>query len=416
MRGRVLTVAVALASLWVSSAWSATSSVPSDDGAGLTLAPGNALTTPAGVSDPNFPAGNLATILLEPPATTIPFRFSSNGITATGLLSDELALAPALAPDLSAQPAWSLRDIMLSAALAPGVELNFAQGRDLAAMGAFGGGANPEDSLFLSSPGVRSPYLSLTDGGVYAGVTAHLADNLQVRVGHAALGTEDAGRQGLLANAGLSALPPDLALRLASGGRSVSTTAVGVEWNFTDWGELGVTASHSSESDSLLGDVASAPIAVVNAAETAALGISARVGFGAGWVTTMSYNQGLTQLNLRPSGFAPNPGTISSSAYGITVAKQGLFGDDVLGLSLSRPLQFSDAAAGFLADSNGNLLLGDNHSLLGSAPESDFELGYVTSFLGGSLALQANAAYQMNAGGQKGQGAVAVVSRAKINF
>jgi hypothetical protein len=305
---------------------------------------------------------------------------------------------------------------MLSAALAPGVELNFAQGRDLAAMGAFGGGANPEDSLFLSSAGVRSPYLSLTDGGVYAGVTAHLADNLQLRVGHAALGTEDAGRQGLLANAGLSALPPDLALRLASGGRSASTTAAGVEWNFTDWGELGVTASHSSESDSLLGDVTSAPIAVVNAAETAALGISARVGFGAGWVTTMSYNQGLRQLNLRPSGFAPNPGTISSSAYGITVAKQGLFGDDALGLSLTRPLQFSGAAAGFLADSNGNLLLGDNHSLLGSAPESDIEFGYVTSFLGGSLALQANAAYQMNAGGEKGQGAVAVVSRAKINF
>ena len=158
------------------------------------------------------------------------------------------------------------------------------------------------------------------------------------------------------------------------------------------------------------------PFAVVNAAETAALGISARVGFGAGWVTTVSYNQGLTQLNLRPSGFAPNPGTISSSAYGVTVAKQGLFGDDMLGFSLSRPLQLSDAASGFLADSNGNLLLGSDHSLLGGAPESDIELGYVTSFLGGSLALQANAAYQINAGGQKGQGAVAVVSRAKINF
>lgn len=414
MRGRVLTVAVALASLWVSSAWSATSSVPSDDGANLTLAPGNALTTQAGVSDPNFPAGNLATILLEPPATTIPFRFSSDGITATGLVSDEQS--PSLAPDLSAQPAWSLRDIMLSAALAPGIELNFAQGRDLAALGTFGGGESPENSLFLSSAGMRSPYLSATDGGVYAGVTAHLADNLQLRMGHATLGTEAAGRQSLLADAGLSALPPDLALRLASGGRSANTTAVGVEWNFTDWGELGVTASHSSESNSLLGDVTSAPIAVVNAAETAALGISARVGFGAGWVTTVSYNQGLTQLNLRPSGFAPNPGTISSSAYGVTVAKQGLFGDDMLGLSLSRPLQLSDAASGFLADSNGNLLLGSDHSLLGGAPESDIELGYVTSFLGGSLALQANAAYQMNAGGQKGQGAVAVVSRAKINF
>ncbi len=416
MRGRVLTVAATLAGLWASSAWSATDAVPSNDDAVLTLVPGNALTTPAGVSDPNFPAGNLATILLEPPATTIPFRLVGNGVTASGLLSDNLSLTTSIASDLSAQAAWSLRDIMLSAALAPGIEVNFAQGRDLAAMGAFGGGANPEDSLFLSSPGARSPYLSLTDGGVYAGITAHLADNLQLRIGHATLGLEAAGRQSLLAGAGLSALPPDLALRLAADGRSASTTAAAIDWNFADWGGLDVTASHSSESNSLLGDVTSAPIAVVNAAETAALGISARVGFGAGWVTTVSYNQGLTQLNLRSSGFAPSASTISSTAYGITVAKEGLFGNDTLGLSLSRPLQFSGTTSGFLADSNGNLLLNGNNSLLGDAPESDIELGYVTSFLGGSLALQANAAYQMNAGGQRGQGAVAVVSRAKINF
>jgi hypothetical protein len=52
----------------------------------------------------------------------------------------------------------------------------------------------------------------------------------------------------------------------------------------------------------------------------------------------------------------------------------------------------------------------------GTAPESDIEFGYVTSFLGGSLALQANAAYQVNANGQRGENAVSVVSRAKINF
>ncbi len=414
MRSRVLTVAAALASLWVSTAWSAPSSDPSNGGAALVLAPGNAAAVSStGIFDPNFHSASLTSVMLEPPATTIAFHFSSGGITGVGLLSDELALAPMLAPAISAQPGWSLRDIMLSAALAPGVELNFAQGRDLADMGAFGGGASAYNSVFLSTAGMRSPYLSLTDGGVYAGLTLHLWDNLQLRIGHAMLGTQAAGREGLLANAGLSALPPDLALRIAGGDRSAGTTAVGLDWNFADWGGLGLSASRTNESGSLLGDTAS--VAVANAAETAALGISARVGFGAGWVTTVTYNEGLTQLNLRPNGLIASPDTVKSRSYGITVAKQGLFGGDTLGLSLSQ----ADGGTGLLAGTsiygNGSLL-GGNQALLGGAPESDIELGYVTSFLGGSLALQANAAYQMNAGGQKGQGAIAVVSRAKINF
>jgi hypothetical protein len=44
------------------------------------------------------------------------------------------------------------------------------------------------------------------------------------------------------------------------------------------------------------------------------------------------------------------------------------------------------------------------------------ELGYVTTFLDGSIALQANAAYQVNPAGAKGQTAVTGVARAKLNF
>ena len=49
-------------------------------------------------------------------------------------------------------------------------------------------------------------------------------------------------------------------------------------------------------------------------------------------------------------------------------------------------------------------------------PETDLQLGYVTSFLDGALALQANAAYQMNYQGQTGATSLAVLSRAKIKF
>jgi len=51
-----------------------------------------------------------------------------------------------------------------------------------------------------------------------------------------------------------------------------------------------------------------------------------------------------------------------------------------------------------------------------AAPETDLQIGYVTSFLNGRLALQTNAAYQTNAQGQRGATAVSLLSRAKIKF
>jgi hypothetical protein len=54
--------------------------------------------------------------------------------------------------------------------------------------------------------------------------------------------------------------------------------------------------------------------------------------------------------------------------------------------------------------------------LAGTTPETDIEVGYVTTFLDGSLALQANASYQMNFAGQTGTNAVSLLSRARIKF
>jgi hypothetical protein len=415
---RVLAItAAALASLWAGAAWSADESGPSDDGTSLTFAPADsALVSQAGVLDPNFRSGTFAAIAAEPPASTIAFRFSNGTVNGSAILEHNFAF-DANSP-FEQMPAIAMRDVILSAALAPSVDLTVAQGRDLAAIGAFGGGDSPSDSLFLTSAGMRSPYLSLTDGGVYGGLTFHLADNLRLRAGHAALGGEAAAQQGILADAQLRALPRDLALRLANDGRSAATSAIGLDWNFADWGTLGLTASHSSETDALLGV---APISIASPAETAALGVSARVGFGSGWVTTVQYAEGVTQLDLRSAGFAAGAGnTVKARSYGITFAKEGLFGGDTIGLSLTRPLQVYEGDAGLLAGTGVgqvNLAFDSARGLVtGTAPESDIEFGYVTSFLGGSLALQANAAYQVNANGQRGENAVSVVSRAKINF
>ena len=410
---RVLAItAAALAGLWAFAAWAADTGGPSDDGTSLTFAPADAaLASQAGVLDPAFRPGRFAAVAAEPPASTIAFRFSGDGVNGAAVFERNFRFDDSPFD----QPSLSMRDVIMSAALAPGVDLTLAQGRDLAAIGAFGGGS-ADDGLFLTS--ARSPYLALTDGGVYGGITFRLADNLSLRVGHAVLGGEAAARQGILADASLSALPRDLALRLAGDGRSTSTSAAGLDWKFADWGTLGVTASHTTENDALLGV---APISIASAAETAALGVSARVGFGSGWVTTVQYAEGITQLDLRSKGLTGAAGnTVKARSYGITFAKEGLFGGDTIGLSLSRPLQAYDGDAGLLAGTGvGQVNLafdGARGLVTGEAPESDIEFGYVTSFLGGSLALQANAAYQLNAGGQRGQNAVSVVSRAKINF
>ena len=413
MRQILAITAAALVGLWANGAGAASESAPSQDGTSLTFAPADsAMTTPAGVLDPAFRSGTFAAVLAEPPASTIAFRFGNDAIQGSGLLERDFNFDPN--NPFADTSAASLRDVIVSAALTPNMDITFAQGRDLAAMGVLGGGVSSYDSLFLSTAGMRSPYLSLTDGGLYAGMTLRLDDGLQLRIGHAALGSDAAARQNLLASAGLNALPRDLALQLV-GEHSAGTTAASLDWNFADWGTLGATASRTNESGELLG---ATPLAIATASETAALGVSARVGFGAGWVTTISYSEGVTQLDLRPSGIVASPETFKTRSYGITFAKEGLFGDDTLGLSLSRPLQAYDGDTSLLGRIalDGGAGFGESRGLLGRAQESDIEFGYVTSFLGGSIALQANAAYQVNANGQRGQNAVSVVSRAKINF
>jgi hypothetical protein len=144
-------------------------------------------------------------------------------------------------------------------------------------------------------------------------------------------------------------------------------------------------------------------------AESSALGISARVGFAEGWVTTLTYAEGVTQLDLNRDQLGKSD-ALRSGAYGIGLAKTGLFGDDAFGIALSRPLQIYTGSKGFGAQ-NTNFALANTQ-----ARESDVELGYVTTFLDGTLALQANAAYQVNAAGTRGQNAVAGVARAKLNF
>jgi hypothetical protein len=207
--------------------------------------------------------------------------------------------------------------------------------------------------------------------------------------------------------------------------------AAALDWSPSDWGGVSLKVEsliapldfgrEFANAATPFANSANLAMPFSNTANTTSVGLGAHMQLGNGWVTSFSYNVGITQLDLKPvPAFAENPVT-QGRAYTVAIAKRGLFGDaDTLKLSISRP---SDEYVG-------NLNLGDlgfagpidlmssyhRVTLSGASPETDVGLGYVTTFFGGALALQANAGYQMNVAGQNGENSLTVLSRAKINF
>lgn len=275
-----------------------------------------------------------------------------------------------------------------------GLNIDVASVIDSYARDTFGG-------LFAFSPGLTSPYLTEASGGVYSGLRVMLADGLRFNFGQA---FSRAGRNPyLLSGRGNWAGLTDFDAPFDR--RSTDTMLAGLSWNFTKWGGISFTAAQVNERGvSPLGNAEA-----LNRSRLMTLGVSAHVSFGSGWVTTFTYNQASSQLSLNP---VAGEGAARSQSYGIAVAKQGLFGHDALGVSLSRP-------AGTYTPNIGNDMqfqfYGRDKLGVGAVAETDLELGYVTTFLDGPLALQANAAYQMNYNGQN-RDALTLMSRAKIKF
>jgi hypothetical protein len=295
------------------------------------------------------------------------------GLMASGLAQD----IPALRPN--------------SIAVARGVQLDLSRGRNW----------DPYADLFPAVAALNSTYLSGTN--TRASASFAMGNGLSLDASHVALGL------GVLSDAQPSGFARDLAARLGTDLPSVGTTSAKLNWNFSDWGAVALMASRSNGDASLLSAIP-ASLRGAGATDSSALGISARVGFGEGWVTSLTYAEGVTKLDLSRDRLVTNGDPVRSEAYGIGLAKTGLFGDDAFGIALSRPLQIYTGSVGFGA-LNTNFALANTQ-----ARESDVELGYVTTFLDGTLALQANAAYQLNAAGTRGQNAVTGVARAKLNF
>jgi hypothetical protein len=353
MRKQVVTAALSMlaGALWVPAAYAAAAFVPPPSP--LILAPGSSLSL-----DRNGHVANL----------------NLGGLLASGLTQDPSQLHPS------------------TIGIARGVQLELSRGRNW----------DPYADLFPAAASLSSAYLSGTN--TRASASFALGNDVIFSASHVALGL------GALSDAQPSGLARDLAARLGTDLPSVGSTTANLNWNFSDWGGVALLASRANGDASLLSNIPAA-LRGSGATDSSALGISARVGFGEGWVTTLTYAEGVTQLDLSRDKLVTGAGVdpLRSESYGIGLAKTGLFGDDAFGIALSRPLQIY----------TGNVGIGalNNFALANTqARESDVELGYVTSFLDGTLALQANAAYQLNAAGTRGQNALTGVARAKLNF
>jgi hypothetical protein len=250
----------------------------------------------------------------------------------------------------------------------------------------------------------QASFLGLANGGRYAGLTFVPSPDLRFRVG-AQFKSNQLDGQVYDPTLGLQNLP----LTWNSGEQR--SFLAGMSWDLSDWAGVNLTGIVNEQKGQPAGSELLAGL--VPGAITSALNVSAHVDFGGGWVTTAAFSDGLTQLDQKSAATS-----LESQSYSLAIAKHGLFGEDALGFSLSRPSSSLIDNSFDIVAASGDLppVFIANNRPPGTTTETDLQLGYVTSFLDGALALQANAAYQMNYQGQTGANSLSVLSRAKIKF
>jgi hypothetical protein len=301
---------------------------------------------------------------------------------------------------------FNLQDVVAQLPLSSDLALNFGYRLDsVRAPDAFDLSAG-FDGLFLSSSALGGDLGSFGNTN-YVGATLKLSDNVALHAGEASSSVD---RNSPNVNA-FSTLSRPVDALLDFGARTANTLMAGVTFKASDWGGFDLSASRGVEKNSL-GQVPFPALA------TDAFNVSADVKFGS-WVTTASYGESLTKLDIKPSALAlSSAGELRQTGYALSIAKHGVFGDDALGLSVSRPIDPEAVSGGFVTvaqPANQPVFIGPDHLLADQKPETDIELGYTTSF-NDSFALQTNAAYEMNFQGKNGINAVQLLSRAKIKF
>jgi hypothetical protein len=203
------------------------------------------------------------------------YELSATGVAGVSIRSD-------LAATLNGAEA-------ASRALTGNLALDTGRGLDLASrFTAADGAASP----FLMP--VQMPYLGLANGGRYGGLTYVPAPNLRLRVG-ASVSSER------LDHFSFDPITPDGPLELTYGASQSRSLLAGASWQQGAFG-LDLAGISSDRSGVPLGFANAG--ALSSRAATNAVSVAAHMNLGAGWVTTASFSDGMTQLDQRSLGGA----------------------------------------------------------------------------------------------------------------
>lgn len=373
-------------------------------GAGFAAGASNPMLQPVPLALTSTPQPRTAADFLDGSAFEASLAGPPGAVIASGYTLSEHPIAFAYGPPGPRTP--DLSNFAATVALSPELALDLGYGLDDAGRFTRYDFASAFDGLFLSPSALSSGFTPLGGGSSYLGASWSIADGLHLNVGEA---DTDANSEPFASDA-FSAIGQPAGALLNYSERTAHSLMAGVAWNFAHWGGVEASASRTSEHQGLLNDTL----------DNSTLNLAAHVKFGGGWVTTASYGQAMTKLDVKPSALAlDSSDVLHRPTYALAIAKHGVFGDDALGLSVSQPTASGSETAGFATVDGGEsapVYIGRDHLLADLKPETDIEVGYVTTFLDGSLALQTNAAYQMNFAGQSGTNSLSLLSRAKIKF
>jgi hypothetical protein len=336
--------------------------------------------------------------------TDTPFSLKVDGLQVMGTKAPVQPFAQPRGPQLASDN--GLRNFASRLSLTPSLALDLGYRVDDAGAFAAPQIASDTDGLFLTTAAFGPSFAPFADTN-YVGGTLALPEGFALHVGDASSTTDrNAPNQSPFAT-----LSRPFNALVDLGQRTANTLIAGVSLSDPKWGGIDLTAAHALEKNGLgNGSVPALSSDMIN--------ISANVKFGSGWVTTASYGESLTKLDIKPSALDLSSTDLHQTGYALSIAKKGIFGDDAIGLSVSRPVDPEATASGFAtvaSPTSQPVFIGTDHLLSDIKPETDIELGYTTSF-NDSFALQTNAAYQMNFQGKNGTDALTLLSRAKIKF
>lgn len=335
-----------------------------------------------------------------------------DGYTVSGFVADNA---------FAEKPHTQISEVVLRASLSENTAL--IVGHDASPVGQLNGldlaASTAYDGLFLSASAMNSPYLALTQGAEFAAIGTRLGNGLTLTLGYAS--AEDDPMAALEDETlSMDELDGYLAQGLAPV-RSSENAVAALNWKFAPWGQLGAHLARTNEKNSLLGSEEQGALSVTSRAQTTSFGFGARLDLGNDWTASASWSHGMTDATPVADGLYQSFSGIESEAYGVALAKRGIFGEnDALGFAVSRPLHIVSGSALITASTGVTedreiIYTTGFESLATTTPETDFELGYTAS-LGDGLSLQASAMYQQDAGGVKGENGIAAFATLKAQW